>query len=216
MPSDVELIDVLDYRGRPVGVADRRVANTTGLLHLCSQVWIGAVRGFTTPTPVVFFQKRSAQKLVAPGLLDVSASGHVKVGASAEATAMLETREELGIDLMGSQTSYLGRRFDQFQEGAADSRIFADVYLAILALENCVFVPDKNEVDEIVEIGVSEGMAFFSGKSNTLRGWVVWPTVEREPRSLSFSNFIYRPDNYYYKVCHAAFAKMNGELLPYV
>jgi isopentenyldiphosphate isomerase len=212
-----EILDILDYRGRVVGTADRETANTTGLLHLCSQVWIVAPEGFGGSGPALFFQKRSPQKRVAPGLYDATACGHVQSGETAKRTAIAEANEEVGIELADRDISYLGRRFDQYQEGPIDSRAFVDVFLAVLDRSEINFRLQTEELDDMAEISVEEGMAFFSGEKDELGATLMGANADSSwaaKCALAESDFIYRHDRYYYKVCHAAHAKLNGLPLP--
>ena len=210
-----EILDILDYRGRVIGTADRETANKTGLLHLCSQVWIVAPEGFAADGPAVFFQRRSPQKSVAPGLYDATACGHVQSGDTAKQTAIAEAMEEVGIALDERKISYLGRRFDQYQEGPIDSRAFVDVFLAVLDRSEIKFRIQTEELDDMAEVNVAEGMAFFSGEKDKLDATLLGSGSSWDSTcALGKSDFIYRHDRYYYKVCHAAHAKLNGLPLP--
>jgi len=217
MSGEREILDVLDYRGRVIGTADREIANKTGLLHLCSQVWILAPEGFAADGPALFFQKRSPRKPVAPGLYDATACGHVQSGGTAKRTAITETMEEVGIELEDEDISYLGRRFDQYQEGPIDSRAFVDVFLAVLDRSEINFRILPEELEDMAEINVEEGMAFFSGEKDELDATLLGSSSGSSwaaKCSLVESDFIYRHDRYYYKVCHAAYAKLHGHPLP--
>ena len=217
MSGEREILDILDYRGRVIGTADRETANKTGMLHLCSQVWIVAPEGFAADGPAVFFQKRSPQKSVAPGLFDATACGHVQSGDTAKQTAIAEAMEEVGIALDEGKISYLGRRFDQYQEGPIDSRAFVDVFLAVLDRSEINFRIQTEELDDMAEIKIDDGMAFFSGEKDELGATLLGANAGSSWAArcaLAESDFIYRHDRYYYKVCHAAYAKLHGQPLP--
>ena len=215
MSGQCEILDILDYRGRVIGTADRETANRSGLLHLCSQIWIVAPEGFGSSAPSLFFQKRSPRKPVAPGLFDATACGHVQSGATAKRTAMAEAMEEVGIALEERDISYLGRRFDQYQEGPIDSRAFVDVFLAVLDRSKVDFRILPEELDDMAEVSLEEGMAFFSGAKDELGATLLGSGRAWDQKcALVDSDFIYRHDRYYYKVCHAAHAKLNGLPLP--
>jgi hypothetical protein len=73
------------------------------------------------------------------------------------------------------------------------------------------------ELDDIAEISVEEGMAFFSGEKDELGATLLGSSSGSAWASkcaLAESDFIYRHDRYYYKICHAAYAKLHGQSLP--
>ena len=88
-----ELIDVTDEEGKVLGVtASKREVHIKGLWHQTADVWIYNSRG------EILLQKRSDSKESYPGLLDVSAAGHVSAGETPIQTALRELKEELGIN----------------------------------------------------------------------------------------------------------------------
>lgn len=86
-------IAVCNSRGEAVGEKDERRIHELGLWHSSSHVWIYTRAGD------ILFQERALSKLVYPGLLDISAAGHVQWREEPAAAAMRETFEELGVRL---------------------------------------------------------------------------------------------------------------------
>jgi isopentenyldiphosphate isomerase len=90
--SESELVDVFDDDGRPAGRVERGLAHRDGLWHRSLHCWL------VTGNGALLVQRRSADKAHWPGLLDVSAAGHVLAGEPWTA-APREVREELGLTL---------------------------------------------------------------------------------------------------------------------
>ncbi len=89
-----EQIDVLDENGNKTGViVSRKEAHAKGLWHQTADVWV------YNSKREVLLQKRSMERESYPGLLDVSAAGHVSAGDTPEQTAIREVREELGVEI---------------------------------------------------------------------------------------------------------------------
>lgn len=89
-----EKIDLLDNLGRKTGVSKERLqAHIDGDWHASSHVW------FIKSDNSILMQKRSAKKKLFPGKWVAPASGHISTGSDAVSTALIETQEELGIDI---------------------------------------------------------------------------------------------------------------------
>jgi len=86
-----ELLDIVDARGKVVGLAPRSECHGNPLLvHRAVHVLVFDQDGG------LYLQKRSASKLIQPGKWDTSVGGHLEPGESYEAAANRETLEELG------------------------------------------------------------------------------------------------------------------------
>jgi isopentenyldiphosphate isomerase len=157
-----ELIDALDHNGNIIGVVGRRFANRTGVLHLCAQIFV-LVR--TEQGMAVIFQRRSTAKRVSPGVLDISASGHVTHGDTVEETAVRELAEELGIVCAQDDMVNVGRRVDFYEAPGVLSRIFGDVFILVLDQmpESVAFDPD--EIDELVVVTVNQLFDLFENNT---------------------------------------------------
>lgn len=93
-----ELWQLYDESGRPKrgkGATKRDVFGK-GLRHGAVHVWIWRKRGGYVE---VLLQQRGKSKPTWPGLLDVSAAGHIDLGEEPLQTAARETKEELGISI---------------------------------------------------------------------------------------------------------------------
>src|SRR4051794_6406963 len=85
---DDELLDVVDERGRHLGIKRRGDVHRDGDWHLAFHLWVVGPGG-------VLFQRRAARKSSWPGFLDASAAGHLLAGETVR-DGVREAEEELG------------------------------------------------------------------------------------------------------------------------
>lgn len=90
-PAEVEYIDVVDERNRPLAVMPIDAVHAQALMHRAVVVLVYDAAG------KVFLQRRSQSKSRFPGRWDMSATGHVTAGESSDDAAARELREELGL-----------------------------------------------------------------------------------------------------------------------
>lgn len=86
-----EKLNYYDENGKKLGIINRHQAIEQGLLIESAQIWI-----INPKTKEVLMQIRSKNKGNDPGMIDVSASGHVIVGETPMQTIIREGKEELG------------------------------------------------------------------------------------------------------------------------
>lgn len=89
--TDNELLDVVDFDDRTIGVATRREIHQKGLIHRAIHVIITNSQGHFLQ------QKRSSQKDRFPGWWDISVGGHLNAGELYLEAAQRECREEMGL-----------------------------------------------------------------------------------------------------------------------
>lgn len=89
--SDIELVDIVDQKGRVIGKATRDQVYKDGLLHPAVNIVVINKNG------QIFIQRRSLRKIL-PLYWDISASEHLKFGESFESAATRGLREELSIE----------------------------------------------------------------------------------------------------------------------
>ena len=110
----MELLDICDEKGRPVGESiDRDIAHRDGILHRTAHVWI--VRRTQAGTEVLL-QKRSMDKESFPGMYDTSSAGHIPAGCEPLPSALRELREELGIQAAPEQLAFAGMFRIQYEK----------------------------------------------------------------------------------------------------
>jgi isopentenyldiphosphate isomerase len=99
------LIDVLDENGKPTGgKKSKQEIHLEGLWHNAAHIWIYNSKG------EILFQLRAKDKDSYPGLLDISAAGHVDSGETPIQAALREAEEELGLKLTENDLKEVGIR----------------------------------------------------------------------------------------------------------
>jgi isopentenyldiphosphate isomerase len=107
----MEIFQLVDRNGTPVGQAERRECHGNPLLiHLVVHLHVLDSAGR------LFLQKRAKDKDTNPGLWDTSVGGHVSAGESVADALAREAREELSIDARGARFLY-----SYLSEGAFES-----------------------------------------------------------------------------------------------
>jgi isopentenyldiphosphate isomerase len=157
-----ELVDVFDELGRHRGVLDRSVAHAEGWWHQVFHLLIVARRPAGAS---VILQRRASAKSTFPGLLDLSATGHLAAGER-PIDGLRELREELGIELDPESLVRLGvrRLVDETVEGT--NREFCNVYLALDHRALSDYQPDPAEVDGVVELEIASALDLFHGRAD--------------------------------------------------
>jgi 8-oxo-dGTP pyrophosphatase MutT (NUDIX family) len=105
MSEQVALLDPDDDSGRVVGVAPRSRVRRENLPHSATGVLVRRSDGS------VLVHRRSADKDLWPGLLDVACGGVLLAGEDPDAGARRELAEEVGIDDPAVVLEPLGRRW---------------------------------------------------------------------------------------------------------
>ncbi|MFJ9041291.1 NUDIX hydrolase [Streptomyces sp. NPDC102406] len=93
-----EILDIVDEHDRVVGQAPRGAAYAANLRHRAVFVLARDARGH------VFVHRRTATKLVFPGMYDMFVGGVVGAGESYAAAALREAEEELGVSGLPAPT----------------------------------------------------------------------------------------------------------------
>jgi len=203
--ANEEMIEALNHMGEKIGMASRKLANKIGIWHLCSQVFV-FVRQPDGAYSIIF-QRRSTKKSVSPGVLDISASGHVVTGSNAKDTALQELREELGVAVSEDDLIHVGRRIDMYEAPGVLSRIFADVFVVALQELPKGFTYERSELDEIVLVPAKSLIVLF-GEGGSTECVAYRITGEGQLTSESIivkpNEFLPRIDNLYIRVARLA------------
>jgi isopentenyldiphosphate isomerase len=194
-----EILDVFDEKFQLIGKEDRDVIHQKGLWHQTFHCWI--VKRYNGKF-FVLVQKRGLTKKVAPGLMDISAAGHLAAGETKE-DGIRELKEELGIDVDFSKMSYLGVRISASESKGKANKEFCHVVLLEDDTPLADYVFDEDEVSGLVEVEISEGMKLFSGEIESINCAAVFVEYGKKvllTYNLSLSDFIQRIDPYYLKI----------------
>jgi len=200
----------LDCSGAKTGeVIARDEAHRTGAWHGAFHCLIISSRDGRGQA---LFQKRSAQKKIAPDKFDVSVGGHYAAGEDAKIAGPREIREELGIDVRFTDLLPLGRRVFVycFDPGVREYE-FQDVFMLVLDIRPDAFTLQKEEVDGVLEMDLAEGIGLFSGNRAIAECILYRSGAPGERVRVSADDFVPCIDNYYLKLLLLAQRYMKGE-----
>ena len=99
----MEYVPIVDEEGNVIGKQTRKDAHLKGLRHPVVRVLI------KLPNNKFVFQRRSMSKEVNPGLITYSVGGHVQAGQTPDEAAVVELKEETGIEVPLEQLVFLGK-----------------------------------------------------------------------------------------------------------
>lgn len=192
------MLDILDCTGRKTGaVMQRDEAHHAGAWHGAFHCLIVFQRN---GIGYALFQRRSREKLIAPGKFDVSVGGHYSAGESSETAAPREIKEELGIAVRFDELFPIGRRVFVycFTPGIVEYE-FQDVFLLHRHVMPEDLVLQPGEVEAVLEIEIQSGIALFSGR----RGGVCARLYAQNGMNeivVRADEFVPNLDNYYLKL----------------
>ena len=147
-----EMVDVVDEEGSPTGErVARREADREGLWHLTVHVWV------YTPQGEVLIQKRSEEKRIFPGKLDVSVGGHVLAGETATGACVREVREEAGMPITENDPEFVKRfRTTLRPEPGWTKNQIHEVFTLRYDGDKRALEPQEGEVDEFLFLPFEE------------------------------------------------------------
>jgi isopentenyldiphosphate isomerase len=199
-----ELLDVLDYHGRPTGeVVYKSEAHRRGLFHRCFHCWIA---GQDAAGPYLLVQRRAAAKDTWPGYLDVTAAGHLQSGEEPVMGGLRELEEELGLRVDPGRLTPLGtRRIEQEIPQGCD-REFHDVFLLLDGTPPRDLRLQEGEVEAVLRVGLDDVEALGAGVSarEYVRGGI-------SDTRVSLADFVPNEDDYLRRVAGAARRALAGE-----
>lgn len=174
-----EEFDLLDERGRPLGVRKPRgEVHRDGDWHAALHLWVG---GVGPDGPFVVLQRRSRTKDTWPGFLDVAVGGHLRAGESLVETVR-EADEEIGLRVAFADVVPIGRRFTG-RPGDGD-RELQEVCAVRSDLPLDAYVLHEHEVSGIASVLLAQALALFRGEAPAAPG-VELERGARTPRAFT-------------------------------
>ena len=146
----------------------------------------------------VVLQRRHRSKAAFPGLLDLSAAGHLTAGERPE-DGIRELNEELGTDATLTDLVPIGVRLLADDDGEGRNR--ERVHLYFLSDDRPLdrFVPEPTEVESLVEVEALELLGLIGGgdRTSTIDA-VEWrPGSPPAPTTISAADLIKPTDGYW-------------------
>ena len=194
-----ERFDILDCRGAKTGeVISRDEAHRTGVWHgafHCLIIYVRDGKGYA------LFQKRSAQKKIAPEKFDVSVGGHYAAGEDAKIAGPREIKEELGLSVSFDELMSIGHRtFVYCFAKEVTEYEFEDVFLLPRTVRPEMLVLQPDEVDGVLEMALGDGIRLFSGREGNVKARLCRNFQAEERVSVAARDFVPCLDNYYLKL----------------
>ncbi|WP_405805637.1 NUDIX domain-containing protein [Streptomyces sp. NBC_00210] len=194
-----ERIDIYDANLHHLGAMDRIEAHVQGKWHRTFHCWVVSAER----SGQILLQKRSDTMKNFPGLLDVSAAGHLEAGEPVEA-GLREVTEELGIEVDTSRLHYLGERVEVAdQKNGQRNREYQSVYLYQCDIPLSEYKAESDEVSALVWLPIESGMRLLTGATHSLTlpghtyeksGGESWEEFEME---VTADSFLPRIQQYY-------------------
>ena len=164
----VEHLDVIDEMGRYLRTAPRDEVHERGEWHRVFHCQIVTLRD---GVPTAVLQQRSRSKAAFPGLLDISAAGHLAAGET-PLDGVRELTEELGVAPDPDELVPLGIRriADDSGEGTLNCEL-TSVYLLRDDRPLADYALARDEVDAVYDVPIAPFLAVLdSGPPITVKG----------------------------------------------
>ncbi len=162
-----ELLDIVNENGKIVGKEKRSVLHQSpDKIHRTVNILI------SNSNNEVLVQKRSKEKKFGPGIMEISAGGHVKSGQTVEEAAKEELFEELGIRV---SLRLIAKELYLFPNEKELAHLF-------LGYSNGPFKIDRDEIEKITFVPYDELGDFLkvNKEKSMLEYWL--PTILEEIR----------------------------------
>jgi isopentenyldiphosphate isomerase len=162
----IETFDIFDINLNPAPpfLATRNEAHAKGLWHQVFHCWI--MRRDESGGKMLL-QLRSGNKKNNPSKLDISAAGHLLTGET-PADGVRELQEELGISVSPDDLLYLGALRQTLDLPDYLDREICHTYFHETSCPLSGYTPQKEEVDGVFEISISDALNLFSRQTDKI------------------------------------------------
>jgi isopentenyldiphosphate isomerase len=157
-------IDIYNANLEPIGTMERIQAHKDGQWHQTFHCWVVDNKA----SGALLFQQRSHTMKNFPGMLDVSAAGHLDVGETVE-DGLREVHEELGLPISMEDLVALGQRVEVAdQANGQRNREYQSVFLYSADIDLGSIKPEPEEITALVWLPLPAGMDLFTGQIDSL------------------------------------------------
>ncbi|MCI3921603.1 NUDIX domain-containing protein [Paenibacillus sp. TRM 82003] len=187
------MLDIFDEKMNWIGVRTREDVHRKGYWHQTFQCWFFSRADGET---YVYFQRRHATKADFPGLLDITAAGHMEAGETRE-QGFREIEEELGVSLTPDEAHYLGVVPGRYRkEGFVDNE-FCHVHAYLSEVPHDAFRFADGEVSALVRAKLDDAVRLVRGEVNEIRGLEFVPGVEEGEMVFRVEHVVPHERSYY-------------------
>ncbi|MEW4223090.1 NUDIX hydrolase [Rossellomorea marisflavi] len=162
--KEKEILSIFNDRYERIGRADREEIHSKGFWHETFHCWI-AFRD--QGRDMVYFQLRSMGKRDFPGLLDITAAGHL-LDHEAVSDGIREVYEELGLALTFEDLHPLGALKEELIDGPLIDREWSNVFLLEQHIPFEAFHLQEEEVAGIFAAGLDDVESLIKGGKDSI------------------------------------------------
>lgn len=208
-----EILAIFDEAGNRVGTAPRDEVHRVGYWHETFHCWfVSRIQGI----PYIYFQLRSSQKQDYPGLLDITAAGHLLADETVE-DGIREVQEELGVELSFKELIPLGTISYRMENEALIDNERAHVFLYNSSFGLNDFNLQKEEVAGIALAKLEDFRKLSLGEINSLQvsGFQIDPNGQRVTieQIVDFEHFVPHELEYYTRIINGIEAMLKAETI---
>jgi 8-oxo-dGTP pyrophosphatase MutT (NUDIX family) len=165
----------------------------------------------TEPKPAIICQRLSANKLLAPGKLDIAAGGHLRAGEE-PVDGLREAREELGKNYRPEDLRFIGRRlFVGVDKNGARRNNVVYIFITVDNTPLESYKLDGDEVDGIFALPLGELEKMWREGDYSFRADGLDASGRKTGVTVSRRSFMENWDPYHQKMCRVARRFLNGE-----
>ena len=196
-----ELLKVFDEQHNVIGAETRKEIHRLGLWHETFQCWfISKHKG----KHYIYLQLRSDLKKDYPGLLDITAAGHL-LESETVYDGVREIKEELGIDVLFEQLYSLGVMKYSVTTGDLIDKELAHVFLYDFVLDWEEFTLQVEEVSGLVRVELTQFVSLWNSeiKEIEITGFELEEDGARRPihQMVNKEKFVPHEQSYYEAIC---------------
>lgn len=206
-----ETLSIFDKDYNRLGECPRSQVHEKGYWHETFHCWL-AHHDENSEEVYIYFQLRSDRKKDYPGLLDITAAGHILSHESIE-DGVREIQEELGLDIGFDDLSFAGIIKEVLNGGGFVDRELANVYLYTKPVTFERFTLQTDELSGMFRTTLQnfEKLFFYEKAQVSSEGFMMNEEWEKEyiTRNISINDFVDHPISYF----HEIIKKVRRELL---
>ncbi|MGM7701401.1 NUDIX hydrolase [Pseudalkalibacillus sp. Hm43] len=193
-----ELIEAFDENQNSIGVFSRDEVHRKGYWHHTFHYWL--IR-FENDVPYIYFQIRSKHKADYPGLLDITAAGHLMANESIE-DGKREVQEEIGLDVELADLDQLGIiHYSLKREDFIDNELAHTFLHRMHNDEAPTFKVQEDEVSGIVksEFDLFKQFCFKEIEELEVEGFQMFDDGDKQPihKKVTRNHFVPHEDDYF-------------------
>ncbi|WP_259455614.1 NUDIX domain-containing protein [Bacillus sp. PK3_68] len=194
---ETEMIRVVDEKRKEIGIASRDDVHKKGHWHETFHCWVISKK---ENSYTIHLQVRSEIKKDFPGLLDITAAGHLLAHETVQ-DGVREVQEELGLDVSFNDLILLGTVPDRLHMGDFLDNEWCHVFLyeSLKPIED--YSLQKEEVSGIVSVDLSVFLRFCQGEELNMlgEGFLIGVDNEQIPfrRMISKADFVPHEETYF-------------------